>query len=326
MPTPNHHENFSILAKLTQNAYHDDFARTNKQLGGYRLLMESKNNLLGYKGYALTKDGKSAIIIHRGTDEASDIMANLQIFLKEIPHQLLEAKKLTKSVIDKYDIDIVTHVGHSLGGAIAQLMAVESNAKAVSFDSPGIKEHTQSILKDDNIIEYLSRPNLINTVGEHIGNIYQVNVICEEDYDIDISGYIQYTLEGHKLDNIVQAWHKNKQLEAFSSWPTGMAMGHANFTNYQYNTAYLQKYLIHNWQQKNANPNFSDFFAYKEYMIENHLNGKVTDEMEVIENTLGTVGEALKNNKYYTKVESVISDVYKIFSDFELVKEAFFNE
>ena len=71
---------------------------------------------------------------------------------------------------------MVSHTGHSLGAALAEICAWENEVFAVTFDSPGVRKHIERILGRDikdickvNIIGYLSEPNLVNTLGNHIG-------------------------------------------------------------------------------------------------------------------------------------------------------------
>jgi len=68
--------------------------------------------------------------------------------------------------------------GHSLGGAYAQLVAVSSGNKAVTFNAPGIGDIQGIPQKDYDhlILNINSKEGVINKVGKTIGNVKWLNV------------------------------------------------------------------------------------------------------------------------------------------------------
>ncbi|MDD5242091.1 MAG: DUF2974 domain-containing protein, partial [Sulfuricella sp.] len=80
------------------------------------------------------------VIAYRGTDEFGDASNNfVQLALQnDVPGQLTEAKEYFRQTKEKFGPD-VTVVGHSLGGALAQLVAAfNETVKAFTYNAPGV--------------------------------------------------------------------------------------------------------------------------------------------------------------------------------------------
>jgi hypothetical protein len=71
-------------------------------------------------------------------------------------------------------------VGHSLGGIIAELCSVKIGVECITFESSGAKEILDQLAeyKDSprNIINFLSAPNIINTLNNHPGTTYRLKL------------------------------------------------------------------------------------------------------------------------------------------------------
>jgi hypothetical protein len=148
----------------------------------------------GYYGVAFKNALTNAIVIaHRGTylaDSISPLFADYNLFRLVKPKQFDVAQHFTNTIRRNMSSnEILWHTGHSLGGAISEfLVANETLFKnsnppsfAVTFDSPGIMElleeynyrkkliHHLPGSTDFPVIGYLSAPNIVNTMGTHIG-------------------------------------------------------------------------------------------------------------------------------------------------------------
>jgi hypothetical protein len=231
------HNKLSLeLAQLAKLAYQKRF-QNEPILTKWQLLKESTPSLDGYKGYVFT-NGKINVLIHRGTDELVDSFSNLQLYLKEIPLQLVSASMFALSVGNQFG-KIHLHAGHSLGGAIAQLIAINTKASAVAFDSPGVaqlahKINAKSSNNFENIIEYLGAPNFINTQDVHVGNLYRVFIGTKNQVIVD--DYIQYSLNQHSLDNIIDALNNNP-VRAVNEWPKGFTSGYREYVKHNVHPA-----------------------------------------------------------------------------------------
>lgn len=80
------------------------------------------------------------VIAYRGTDQTEDLLVDLQIALGNISQeQLLDAEIFYNAVITQYGDSNITITGHSLGGALAQLVGAETGVETVTFNAPGMK-------------------------------------------------------------------------------------------------------------------------------------------------------------------------------------------
>jgi len=187
-------------------------------------------NKTGYYGIAVQHiQTKEVVIAHRGTTfdmNTASLLADYQLFLRKTPEQFRIARQFTNEIRDRNKMGrtgILWHTGHSLGGAIAEfLVANETLSKqqtlsfAVTFDSPGIMEiieeyHYRSKIEGNlpkpnefSVIGYLSVPNVVNTMGTHIGltlrlsplpHLVSFPVHVELGYDILISKIISNHLK-----------------------------------------------------------------------------------------------------------------------------------
>lgn len=269
MLPPELHLELSKLASLAYQKHID----ANSTPAKWRLIKESPSSIDGYKGYAFS-NGKLNVLVHRGTDELADSLSNLQLSLKETPLQLIAATMFTVTM-DKYFGKIDIHVGHSLGGAIAQLIAINTESDAVAFDSPGIGElankiSPKSIVNSDRVTEYLSAPNFINTLDTHLGDLYKVSIPNKQKH-ANLDSYIKYSVHQHSIVNIVNAMKGN--ITSVIQWPKGFAEGYNEFTDsfqhksfFDFAAVIVQKIIAETANQKidkfvdelKANENYSN--------------------------------------------------------------------
>jgi hypothetical protein len=106
----------------------------------------------------------------------------LMILGNKTPSSMAALKSATLAAIENnfsgYTLKIV---GHSLGAVMAELCAVEIGVQCISFESPGsleiIKKFDRYRISLDNglrITNYLSAPNIINTLNEYPGVSYRM--------------------------------------------------------------------------------------------------------------------------------------------------------
>ena len=87
------------------------------------------------------------------------------------------ALEMLKIQYPEYSISLT---GHSIGGLLAEVCACELLIPAVTLDSPGSytiaskTQHFDESVAKELITGYLSAPNLINTMGKHIGVKYRL--------------------------------------------------------------------------------------------------------------------------------------------------------
>ena len=80
------------------------------------------------------------VIVYRGTDqeEFSDWENDIDICMDNIPSQYIEAEHFYNIISEHFSGKEISLTGHSLGGALAQLVGATTGAETVTFNSPGV--------------------------------------------------------------------------------------------------------------------------------------------------------------------------------------------
>ncbi len=197
------------LAILSRNSYKDNLSDT--EYPNKWKYLDRDSDITGFLGYAVKdQDAKKIVIVYRGTDEMNDwVFGNVCFKFWCTPWQYYSALKFYNSIKSHHqDYDIML-TGHSLGGALAQLVAFEKEVTAVSFDTPGIYRALPW--------KYTLTPELVEQKGlkvtAYISGINLVNRCCPHAVDlIDLQSDIadscresieSYTLMEHGVDKIV---------------------------------------------------------------------------------------------------------------------------
>ena len=290
------------FAQLARAAYHNCELDPNQQLH-WKLLSISERSLDGYRGCAFSNT-TIQVIAHRGTSNIDGLFDDLQIYFDAIPNQFRSAMKFTQLVINQSSV-VHFHIGHSLGGVLAQLIATKTLAEGVVFDSPGAKTLITKLINRNlsiTITEYLSYPNIINSYGTHIGVICQVPVETPTQKDINIQSYIKYSLQQHQITTLAYTMQENLAIPV-DTWPTGIIDGYRAFLTYTVNQNYWDRFLVTAWEKLlntkrhgifNVNTliingdellkeGFLDFWHFKTLIVTKYLTGKISFPTETSE-------------------------------------------
>lgn len=177
----------SILSFFADLAYSNDsevtinnnlIANPNPNISKYNVIALNRG-INGFQAIAVGKDtngdGKfdEVVIAYRGSDSALDWgLDDLQIALGLVPSQKTGAVNFYNSIINSDLVSAsanITLTGHSLGGALTQLVAAETGAYAVTFNAPGMAEQASTSV--GNIINYVNLNDFIGCYGEHVGEV-----------------------------------------------------------------------------------------------------------------------------------------------------------
>lgn len=214
----------------------------------------------GYFGAVFVKaveGGLSVVFAHRGTIEHSGNMeANFSIVWRRRPVEITTAAtdfvrfflNLLEDFLRRFNAlnvrRLYSHTGHSLGGFIAQYIAVNSQIgkRAVTFDNPGSGGILQNYdERSTALLAYLTLPNFINMINPHIGEKWllfteidcrmrcdpfslgrnqQYNrVIPLFPLDVNVAtnaiGFLLVTWQRHKIENIVNVFNPNNNFNLF---------------------------------------------------------------------------------------------------------------
>lgn len=161
------------------------------------VLNKYTNPQTGFYGYTI-KDENHVVIVYKGTDfdnvrDAKNDM-NMAV-LKKIPEQVTDALKLYDIVKTSYPNTKIDVTGHSLGGSLAQYVAIMRNVnEAVCFCPVGITK---------SIKNYINQYGC-KTPANKVINYNNPNDIWTKYYTYDLYG-IKY-----KIENIHQKTNSHK--------------------------------------------------------------------------------------------------------------------
>ena len=131
---------------------------------------ESLNSFaaVAYGRYDTNNNLQEIVIAYRGTDSILDwTPSNIEILCNLTPSQKDKAIEFYDKVAANYEGIDITITGHSLGGALAQLVECDMGAYTVTFNAPGVNVPTGGT--SENIINYVNMNDPIGSYREHIG-------------------------------------------------------------------------------------------------------------------------------------------------------------
>jgi hypothetical protein len=201
---------------------------------GLKLMHIANNTECGaYKHHALAilnENDKEIIISNYGTHlnfndlttTTQDLFADLQLALKIIPNKFSSTiafiEQIKELLGEEYQDYKITCTGHSLGGFLAQLGGTFCKAigfqdvKIVAFDSPGAREVTEKLAQhlnfsgdlNENIENYYTRPNLVNSTNKYLGKIFYVPKLEQQLDNEANNGFINCLTKLTGINNIIE--------------------------------------------------------------------------------------------------------------------------
>ncbi|MDR0676737.1 MAG: hypothetical protein LBF97_06845, partial [Elusimicrobiota bacterium] len=156
----------------------------------------------GYYGSAYYNNSTGEVIIgHRGTN-ADNINSFLEDFdddynigTKQLPSQYEVAQNFydnVKNYLNNNGLSShnIVNVGHSLGGTLAQLVAIANGSEGIAFNSPGVKNIIPNLEIERGvetgifsevdysgvIINFDNSKDIFSKIGEQVGDIYKLEI------------------------------------------------------------------------------------------------------------------------------------------------------
>jgi len=165
----------------------------------------------GYAGAVYVNDTtKEVIIVNAGTDHGMDFYSDTQMALGFVPDQYAEARRMAQEAVALasslgYSVSVT---GHSLGGALSQLVAVEFGIPATTFNAYGVKPILDNLANNElagpgmnNLGLYTSYTNG-NYNSEQILNFKRSgDIIGNINSDVGITATV--TSEGSMLTTVI---------------------------------------------------------------------------------------------------------------------------
>lgn len=246
----------------------------------------------GYFGCAYINTAINQLVIaHRGTETALDAVVNdvsndIQLALEGLPDQYTfvaqlfvdEVKLLfTQQFLSLDPAQYITHTGHSLGAFLAELCATRDRVKSVGFDNPGTKPQITDLVNsgefaadsltfvNQNMVNFLAAPDLVNTANEQVGKLYRVyseyrpvDTKTQPDsvyYAVDFSITNQHSMKG-LYEQFLPGSDMPRAYSEPTTWPTGTLVpdsGYNSYRNYDDNPNYWERYMRSRWSVENPN-------------------------------------------------------------------------
>lgn len=185
---------------------------------------------------------KNVVIAFRGTDDYKDWLKSNRCFLTGcLPAQYKNAKDFTYKIVEQQGREFsYVLVGHSLGGGLAQLVAIKTAFSAVTFDAPGVLKVAKNYFSSNEIIEaeknikaFIHGYDLINMFGTHIVSLSQIipknlESICKQYYEIGA------TLDQHSMQQIADKFDRStgyiySNVSTATILDTGVGLGRGEF-------------------------------------------------------------------------------------------------
>ena len=172
--------------KFAESSYSNDIKKGDNLYGW--TVIETNRGINGFQAVALGKDNNGdglydeVVISYTGTNSLTDIIYDdfLGIINENIPGQYTGAMNFYNQIKNMESVSEniqITLTGHSLGGALAQLVAAKTGIPAITFNAPGMQYALSKIgcsteTSYDNVKNYIVMNDYIGNFREHIGTEY----------------------------------------------------------------------------------------------------------------------------------------------------------
>ncbi len=222
--------NLLELAQLSSAVYETADLKNRKSVGKwtcthYKLASGSMN---GFQAAIFVKDGQR-VVAFRGTAQAMDGVADLKLGTGMNSSYFYEGEEFAEKAGAGA---IVT--GHSLGGAIAQIVANRGGYTMATFNAPGVGViASRNILKSTSFMNAIRTGGMLASIVRHpvqagsdiwhaFGTVNGVNICLENDAVSQIGnhygkvrripGTSRNPLTEHRISTVISVLKKNKSL------------------------------------------------------------------------------------------------------------------
>lgn len=212
--------------------------------------------LTGFYGQLFNKSGTFVLAI-RGTDGYRDWLADISLAStgKYLSYYIDQAISYLNTSLRNQNTKCLTFTGHSLGAALAEVLAGKYESSSIGFENPGAANYMKiQNIPNGNVTAYQASPNLINTLDTSaVSTIYRLF----PDYT--------YPYEAVSDNKLIQAYKLLKKYYAYTKQQHSM-IG----ILLQFNSVTGEPYIFSN--QTNAWRLFSEGNGYTGFFKRYDLN------------------------------------------------------
>jgi hypothetical protein len=174
----------------------------------------------GFQGRVfLDPSGREAMIAYKGTKPymTSDLTADAKLAMGFVPTQAKDALKHTVDWSNRLKGRKISLVGHSLGGALAQVVGSRAKMRFVTFNAPGMLKQTHG-LSSSQTIEISKAKERDEGLGVNYRTAGAFAPIAALGVHIGKVVVLELTSAGHGIGNFVEYFkrHKDGKKEPFA--------------------------------------------------------------------------------------------------------------
>ena len=249
---------------------------------------EDQSSDNGYRGICIIHKNEKTkvdriVIAHRGTANLDGILDDVEIFFDKEPGQVKAADafcdRVLKKIAKEQDKapselkDECYQIGHSLGGTIAQLVALKLSHRSIAFDCPGgvgildkkydpnqVQKYKDFAQKNFRVIQ-VSLVHMINGFNEQIGVIYTAvecfpfeaweDLPARLDKSFVNEAYEEYTLIAHAQSlTAINKFLSDEKILSQPQWPKNLEQSYNFFRRYSGDMkAFWDAYIHKCWRR-----------------------------------------------------------------------------
>lgn len=166
----------------------------------------------GFQGRVFLNTKGDAVIAFKGTKPSmtSDLAADAKLAMGFMPTQAKDALKHTVDWMTHLKGYTITLVGHSLGGALAQVVGSRTKLRFVTFNAPGMLKQAHG-LSSSQSIQIAKVKEKEDKYGINYRTSGALALIAANGIHIGPVVVLELTSSGHSITNFVEYLKLNKE-------------------------------------------------------------------------------------------------------------------
>jgi hypothetical protein len=230
----------NVVAQDAHVGFADDTHTVLTALGDWARQYIDFSKQTGFVGAIFAKSKTDVVVSFRGSvsKQKDWAGADVKMFLRKLPeNHFLGGSELYTTARGLYPSATIVVVGHSLGGAIAQLVARYHGCPGVSFNAPGMATHAEKLPVQlpvpgggggAAVVNFReARDPVSAAIGGHIGVVYDLNLPQVKQ---NLAQKLVAKGMSHKMGPLVeyigkQAWKDRSPFEPCAAWTEAGTVG-----------------------------------------------------------------------------------------------------